>query len=94
MAGQWPAGVAPQWEPGQGQVVALVTWPLHSPLLLWISYLLPGPLLPPLPLLPLHSSGINKSKKVISPKGIFSSGQRSQARTWDTGAGSLFSYGG
>lgn len=71
VVGQQPAWVAPQWEPGQGQAVALETWPLHSPLLLWISYLLLGPLLPPRPPLPLRWSVVNKSERVIFPKGNF-----------------------
>lgn len=39
--------MVPPREPGLGPAAALGTWALHSPLLLWTSYLLPGP--PPLP---------------------------------------------
>lgn len=70
VAGQQPAWVVPQWEPGQGRAVALVTWALHSPLPLWISYLLLGPLLPPQAPLPLRWSVVNKIERVIS-KGNF-----------------------
>lgn len=70
VVGHQPAWLVPQWEPGQGPVVALGTWSLHSPLLLRISYLLLGPLLPPRPPLPLRWSVVNKSERVMS-KGNF-----------------------
>lgn len=71
MVGHQPAWVPPRWEPGQGQAVALVSWVLHSPHLLWISYLLPGPLPPLRRPLPLRWSVGNKSERLISPKGNF-----------------------
>lgn len=71
--------MVPQQEPEQGLAVAPGTWALQSPLLLWISYLLPGPPLPPLPLVLLHSSSTDKSKKGTTPNGNFSNEQDSQA---------------
>ena len=63
-AGPGPAGAAPLREPGPGLAAAPGTWAIHSPLLLWISCLLPDPP-PPLPLHLLHSSGV----KGIQEKG-------------------------
>lgn len=57
--------MAPLREPGLGLAVALGTSALHSPLLLWISYLLPDPPPPPLTLLLLHLSSV----KAIKAKG-------------------------
>lgn len=86
MLGQRPARVGPQWEPGQGQEVALATWALQSPPLLWISYLPLGPLPLPQLLLPLHLSVVNKGKRVrYLQKLFFNGGQKSQARrSWAT----------
>lgn len=74
--------MAPLWEPGLGLAVALGTSVLHSLLLLWISYLLPGPPPPPLTLLLLHSSSVKaiKAERGKSPDGSFSDEKNLQAR--------------
>ena len=63
--------------------MALGTSALHSLLLVWISYLLPGP--PPLPPARrlLHSSSVQaiKAEGGESPNGIFSDEQNPQARS-------------
>lgn len=72
--------MAPPREPARGLGGARETWALHSPLLLWISYLLLGP--PPLPLTPLllHSSGVKaiEAKGGTAPNSIFSDEQSHQ----------------
>lgn len=87
--------MAPLREPGLGLAVALGTSALHSPLLVGISYLLPGPPPPPLTLLLLHSSSVKaiKAKGGKSPHGIFSDKQNPRAGRGDRGwtpAGAAF----
>ena len=89
-AGPGPAGAAPLREPGPGPAAAPGTWAIHSPLLLWISCLLPDPP-PPLPLHLLHSSGVKgiQKKGGNPPNDIFSDEQNPGAskgkRAWTLG---------
>lgn len=88
-AGPGPAGAAPPWEPGRGRVVAPGTSAPHSLLLLWISYLLPGPPPPPpLTLLLLHLSSVKVIKaREENPQMAFLVMNRTHRSTEERGAG-------